>query len=162
MKSAVETLGPTRVKLTVEVPFEELKPSLDQAYRKVAEQVNIKGFRRGKVPPAILDRYVGRPAVLEQAINDALPDLYGEAVRETETDVLGHPEIEVTNFVDNDQLTFTAEVDVRPELELPDIDGLEVTVTGPAVTDADVEEQLQGLRDRFATLSTVERPAQSG
>lgn len=162
MKSAVETLGPTRVKLTVEVPFDELKPSLDQAYREVAEQVTIKGFRRGKVPPPILDRYVGRGAVLEQAINNALPQLYGEAVRETETDVLGHPDIEVTNFVDNDQLVFTAEVDVRPTFELPDLDGIPVTVAGPQVADSDVEEQLQGLRDRFATLSTVERAAQTG
>ena len=162
MKSAVETLGPTRVKLTVEVPFDELKPSLDQAYRKVAEQVTIKGFRKGHVPPRLVDQYVGRGAVLEQAINDALPNLYGEAVRETETDVLGHPEIEVTELNDGDQMVFTAEVDVRPEITLPELEGIAVEVSGTDVPDSDVDEQLDDLRNRFATLSSVDRPAQTG
>jgi trigger factor len=162
MKSAVETLSPTRVKLTVEVPFDELKPSLDTAYKKIGQQVRIKGFRPGKVPPAMIDQYVGRGAVLEEAVNDALPKLYGEAIRENEIDILGHPEIEVTQFGDGDQLVFTAEVDIRPEITLPDYDGLPVTVDDAEVDDAKVEEQLQALRDRFATLKGVERPAQSG
>ena len=162
MKSAVETLGPTRVKLTVEVPFDELKPSMDAAYRKIGQQVRVKGFRPGKVPPRILDQYVGRGAVLEEAVNDALPKLYGEAVRENNLDILGHPEIEVTQFADGDQLAFTAEVDVRPEIELPAYEGLEVTVDAPDVSDERVEEQLASLRERFATLKSVERPAQQG
>src|SRR5437660_12805612 len=111
MKSAVETLGPTRVKLTVEVPFDELKPSMDAAYRKIAGQVRVKGFRPGKVPPRILDQYVGRGAVLEEAVNEALPKLYGDAVRENNVEILGHPDINVTQFADGDQLVFTAEVD---------------------------------------------------
>jgi trigger factor len=162
MKSAVETLGPTRVKLTVEVPFDELKPSMDAAYRKIGQQVRVKGFRPGKVPPRILDQYVGRAAVLEEAVNDALPKLYGEAVRENELQILGHPEIEVTQFADGDQLAFTAEVDVRPEFELPSYEGLEVTVDAADVTDERIDEQIANLRERFATLKSVERPAQSG
>ena len=162
MKSAVETLSPTRVKLTVEVPFEELKPSLDSAYKKIGQQVRLKGFRPGKVPPAMIDQYVGRGTVLEEAVNDALPRLYGEAVRENDVDILGHPEIEVTEFADGAQLVFTAEVDVRPEIALPDYDALPVTVEDAEVDDAKVEEQLQALRERFATLKGVERAAQSG
>src|SRR4051812_7424183 len=162
MKSAVETLSPTRVKFTVEVPFDELKPSLDSAYKKIGQQVRIKGFRPGKVPPQMIDQYVGRGAVLEEAVNDAIPRLYGEAVRENEVDILGHPEIEVTEFNDGDQLIFTATVDVRPDFELPPYDGLPVTVDDAEVDDTKVDEQLQGLRDRFATLKSVERPAQTG
>src|SRR3954452_17058789 len=162
MKSAVETLSPTRVKLTVEVPFDELKPSLDTAYKKFGQQVRLKGFRPGKVPPAMIDQYVGRGAVLEEAVNEALPKLYGEAIRENEIDILGHPEIDVTQFSDGDQLVFTAEVDIRPEITLPDYDGLPLTVDDAEVDDAKVGEQRQALRDRFATLKGVERPAQSG
>src|SRR4051812_17215296 len=162
MKSAVETLSPTRIKLTVEVPFDELKPSLETAYKKIGQQVRLKGFRPGKVPPRMIDQYVGRSAVLEEAVNDALPRLYGEAVRENDVDILGHPEIEVTQFSDGDQLVFTAEVDVRPELELPDYENLPVTVDDAEVSDEQVDEQLTGLRERFATLKAAERAAQSG
>jgi trigger factor len=162
MKTAVETLGPTRVKLTVEVPFDDLQPALDAAYRKVAQQVRVKGFRPGKLPPRLVDQYVGRSTVLQEAINDALPGLYGNAVREQELDTLGHPEIEVTELNDGDELVFSAEVDVRPALELPDYDGLPVSVDDAEVTDEAVEEQLNGLRDRFATLAGVERAAATG
>jgi trigger factor len=162
MKSAVETLGPTRVKLTVEVPFDELKSALDAAYKKVGQQVRVKGFRPGKVPPRLIDQYVGRGAVLEEAVNEAIPNLYSDAVREQEVDILGHPDIEVTQFNDGDELIFTAEVDVRPEITLPEYDGLPVTVDDAEVKDEDVDEQLQGLRDRFATLAGVERPAAAG
>jgi trigger factor len=162
MKSAVETLSPTRVKFTVEVPFDELKPSLDTAYKKIGQQVRIKGFRPGKVPPRMIDQYVGRGTVLEEAVNDALPRLYGEAVRENDVDILGHPEIEVTQFADGDQLVFTAEVDIRPEITLPEYDALPVTVDDAEVDDAKVEEQIQSLRERFATLKGVERAAQTG
>jgi trigger factor len=162
MKSAVENLGPTRVKLTVEVPFDELKPSLDSAYKKIGQQVRLKGFRPGKVPAAMIDQYVGRAAVLEEAVNDALPRLYGEAVRENDVDILGHPEIDVTEFNDGDRLVFTVEVDVRPEIELPDYTGLPVTVDDAELDDAQVDEQLEGLRERFAPLKGVERAVQNG
>jgi trigger factor len=162
MKSAVETLGPTRIKLTVEVPFEELKPAIDAAYRKVGQQIRVKGFRPGKVPPRMIDQQVGRGAVLEEAINEAVPGLYGDALREKEIDIIGHPEIEVTQFNDGEDLIFVAEVDVRPEIELPDYDGLPVTVEDAEFTDTEIDEQLQGLRDRFATLAGVEREAATG
>ncbi len=162
MKSAVETLSPTRAKLTVEVPFEELKPSLDAAYKKIAAQINIPGFRRGKVPPSVIDRQVGRGAVLDEAINDMLPKKYIEALEANELQPLAQPEIEVTKLEDNEVLEFTAEVDVRPEVELPAYDGLEAEVADIEVTDADVEEQLQALRERFATLSDVERTVTDG
>ncbi|MGN6129567.1 MAG: trigger factor [Nocardioidaceae bacterium] len=159
MKSAVETLSPTRAKLTVEVPFEELKPSLDAAYKKIAQQINLPGFRRGKVPPTIIDRQVGRGAVLDEAINAALPQLYVEALQANDLEPLAQPEIDITKLEDHDTLEFTAEVDVRPEVDLPDYEGLEVTVDDVAVSDEDVEEQLQSLRERFATLNEVERAA---
>ncbi len=162
MKSAVETLSPTRAKLTVEVPFEELKPSLDAAYKQIAQQINIPGFRKGKVPPPVIDRQVGRGAVLDQAINDVLPKKYVEALQANDLEPLAQPDIEVTKFEDNETLEFTAEVDVKPQIDVPDYEGLSAEVDPFEVTDADVEEQIQALRERFATLIDVERPAQEG
>lgn len=162
MKSAVETLSPTRAKLTVEVPFEELKPSLDAAYKKVAQQINVPGFRRGKVPPAVIDRQVGRPVVLDQAVNEVIPQKYIEALQEHSLTPLAQPEIEVTKFEDNESLEFTAEVEIRPAITLPDYDGVQAQVEDIELTDADVDEQVQALRERFATLIDVERPAADG
>lgn len=162
MKSAVETLSPTRAKLTVEVPFEELKPSLDAAYKKIAQQINIPGFRRGKVPPMVIDRQVGRGAVLEEAINEALPQMYVEALRENSLEPLAQPEIEVTKFEDNETLEFTAEVDVKPEITLPAYDALTAQVADIVISDGDIEEQIKALQQRFGTLSDVERPAADG
>lgn len=162
MKSAVETLSPTRAKLTVEVPFEELKPSLDAAYKKIAQQINVPGFRRGKVPPMVIDRQVGRGVVLDEAINAVVPQKYMEALQANSLQPLAQPEIEVTKFEDNDALEFTAEVDIRPEIELPDYDGVEAQVDDIELTDADVDEQVEALRERFATLIDVERAAAEG
>jgi trigger factor len=162
VKSAVETLGPTRAKLTVEVPFEELKPSLDAAYKRIAQQINVPGFRKGKVPAAIIDRQVGRGPVLDEAINDALPKLYVQALQDNDLQPLAQPEIDITRLEDNDTLEFTAEVDVRPEIELPSFAGLEASVDDIEVTDADVDEQVQSLRERFGTLVDVDRAAADG
>jgi trigger factor len=162
VKSDLETLNPTRVKLTVEVPFEELKPSLDAAYKKIGSQVTIPGFRKGKVPPRVIDQRFGRGTVLEEAVNDALPKFYGEAVEANDVKVLGQPEVDVTSFEDGQHLKFTVEVDVRPEFDLPEYDGLEVTVDDAEVSDAEVDEQLDGLRERFATLTGVDRAAGDG
>ncbi|MEJ7833356.1 MAG: trigger factor [Nocardioides sp.] len=162
MKSAVETLSPTRAKLTVEVPFEELKPSLDAAYQKIAKQINIPGFRKGKVPPMVIDRQVGRGAVLDEAINDVLPQKYMEALEQNSLQPLAQPEIEVIKFEDNETLEFTAEVDVRPEITLPSYDDIEAVVDDIEVSDAEVDEQVEALRERFATLSDVERAAGDG
>jgi trigger factor len=162
VKSAVETLSPTRARITVEVPFEELKPSLDAAYKAIAAQVNIPGFRKGKVPPAVIDRQIGRGPVLDEAINDALPRLYVAALQENDLEPLTQPEIDVTRLEDNESLEFTAEVDVKPEITLPDYEGVEAQVDDAVVGDDDVEEQLQALRERFGTLNDVDRAAQDG
>jgi len=162
VKSAVESLNPTRAKLTIEVPFEELKPSLDAAYQRIAKQVNVPGFRKGKVPPAVIDRQVGRGAVLDEAINDALPKLYVQALQENDLQPLAQPEIDITKFADNEALEFTAEVDVRPTIDVPKYDDLAVEVDAIVISDEDVNEQVEHLRERFATLNEVERPAQDG
>lgn len=162
MKSAVETLNPTRAKLTIEVEFAELKPSLDAAYQRIAKQVNIPGFRKGKVPPPVIDRQVGRGTVLDEAINDALPKLYVQALEDNDLQPLAQPEIDITRFEDNETLEFTAEVDVRPTIDVPAYDGLSIVVDDVVVSDEDVEEQAQHLRERFATLNDVERAVQEG
>ncbi|GAX50172.1 trigger factor [Streptomyces olivochromogenes] len=162
MKSAVENLNPTRVRLTVEVPFEELKDSLDAAYKKINQQVTVKGFRKGKIPARVIDQRFGRGAVLEEAVNDALPKFYTEAVNEAELNVLGQPEVDITELKDGETLNFTAEVDVRPTIEIPDYSGIEVEVDAVEVADEDVEKAVEELRERFASTSPVERAAQDG
>lgn len=162
MKSAVETLSPTRVKLTVEVPFEELKPSLDAAYKRIAAQITVPGFRKGKVPNRVIDQRVGRAAVLDEAINDAINDSLDSALRENDIKLLGRPEVDVQSFEDDAPLAYTAEMDVVPEFELPAYDSIEVVVDPAVVSDEDVDAQLTGLRSRFGSLKTVERAAASG
>ena len=162
MKSAVETLSPTRAKITVEVPFEELKPSLDAAYQAIAKQINIPGFRKGKVPPPVIDRQVGRGAVLDEAINDALPKLYVQALQDNDLQPLAQPEIDVTKLEDNTLFEFTAEVDVRPAIEVPSYDALSVEVEDITVSEEDIDDEVESLRERFATLKDVERPAADG
>jgi len=162
VKSSVENLSPTRVKLAVEVPFDELKPSLDEAYKAIGSQVRVPGFRPGKVPARIIDQRIGRAAVLEEAINKALPKAYSDAVRETGVKALGQPEIEVTDLQDNDHIAFTAEVDVRPEITVAGYDGLAVTVADAGVTDDDIAEQFEELRARFGTLKGVDREVRAG
>ncbi|MCC0098186.1 MULTISPECIES: trigger factor [Streptomyces] len=162
MKSAVETLNPTRVRLTVEVPFEELKDSLDAAYKKINQQVTVKGFRKGKIPARVIDQRFGRGAVLEEAVNDALPKFYTEAVNEADLNPLGQPEVDITELKDGELLAFTAEVDVRPEIEIPDYSGIEVEVDAVEVSDEDVEKSVEQLRGRFASTNDVERAAAEG
>jgi len=162
VKATKETLSPTRVKLTVEVPFDELKPSVDAAYRKLAREVRVSGFRPGKVPPRVLDQRLGRGVVLEEAINQALPRLYADAVQREQVDVLSRPEVDITDFSDGSPLVFTAEVDVRPELVLPEFSSLRVEVDSAEVTDSDVDESLTQMRDRFAVLKPVERAVETG
>ncbi|WP_055694565.1 trigger factor [Streptomyces prasinopilosus] len=162
MKSAVETLNPTRVRLTVEVPFEELKDSLDAAYKKINQQVTVKGFRKGKVPARVIDQRFGRGAVLEEAVNDALPKFYTDAVNEAELNPLGQPEVDITELKDGETLNFTAEVDVRPTIEIPDYSGIEVEVDAVEVTEEDVDKAVEELRERFASTTPVERAAEDG
>jgi trigger factor len=162
VKTDVEELTPTRVKLTIEVPFEELKPDLDNAYREVARQVRVPGFRPGRTPPRVIDQRVGRVAVLEQAVQDALPKLYGKALEEHEVFALGQPDVEITKLDDGKEFAFTAEVDVRPNFELPDLDGMPVTVDDAEVTPDQVEEYIGALRERFASLKGADRPVADG
>ena len=162
MKSTVEQLSPTRVRINVEVPFEELKPDFDAAYKTLAQQIRLPGFRPGKAPARLLEARVGRGAVLEQVINAALPKKYSEAVTEADLRPLGQPEIEVTKLEDGQEVAFTAEIDVRPDITLPAFGELAVTVDPIEVADDDIEEQLHSLRARFGTLTGVERPVQDG
>jgi trigger factor len=162
VKSTVETLSPTRVRLAIEVPFDELEPSLKKAYREIGAQVSIPGFRKGKVPAAVIDQRVGRGTILTEAVQGAIPEQILAAVREHEVRTLGRPEVEITDFGDGQPLKFTAEVDVRPEITLPDLADITVTVDPVEIADEDVDQQVDGLRQRFATLKTVERPAQRG
>ena len=162
MKTDVEELSPTRVKLTIEVPFDELKPNVDRAYREVARQVRIPGFRPGRVPPRVIDQRIGRGAVLEQAVQEAVPELYGKALEENDVFALGQPAVEITKLDDGKELAFTAEVDVRPKFDVPDIDGMPVTVENADVDPDQVEEYIGSLRERFASLKGADRPVETG
>ncbi|MCM0617790.1 trigger factor [Paenarthrobacter sp. TYUT067] len=165
MKSAVENLTATRVKLNVEVPYEELKPSIDAAYKTVASQIQVPGFRKGKVPSKLIDQRVGRGYVLETAINDGLNGWYQAAVQETGVRPLSRPEVEITEVPDpsatDGELKFQVEIDVRPEIELPDYAGIKVEVAAAESSEADVDKALDELRGRFGTLKSVERPAKN-
>lgn len=164
MKSAVENLSPTRVKLTVEVPSEELQPHVDAALKSIGSQINVPGFRQGKVPARIIEQRVGKGAVIQEAVNEALPEFFGKAVEETEVEPIGQPEVDITEvpMEESETLKFTVEVDVRPEITLPDYAGVKIEVDTLEVTDADVEEKLTEVRERFGTLTGVDRAVESG
>ncbi|MDR0945357.1 MAG: trigger factor [Bifidobacteriaceae bacterium] len=163
MKNAVETLEPTKVKITVEVTQEELRPSLDKAYKRLSNEVQVPGFRKGHVPSRIIDQRVGFPAVLEMAANESLGEWYGQAVEELKLVPLDQPTVELTELPDRakpeSNLVFTAEVEIRPEFQIPDLTGVELEVAPAEVTDKDIDEAVEQLRGRFATLSGVDRPA---
>jgi trigger factor len=162
VKSTVEQLSPTRVRINVEVPFDELKPSFDRAYSKLAKAVRIPGFRPGKAPARILESRLGRGAVLEEVLQEAVPAKYAEVISSGEVNPIGRPEIEVTKIADGELVAFSAEVDIRPDIELPAYESLSVTVDDVHVGDEEVEEQLEVLRGRFGTLKGVERPVADG
>ena len=162
MKSTVEKLSPTRVKLSIEVTFDELSPHVDGAYKTLSEKINIPGFRKGKVPTAMIDQRVGRGAVLDEAINAALPTFYSQAAKENDVLVIGRPEVEITELKDKENFSFTVEVDVRPEINLPNFSEIKIEVDDVKVNDADIDEQIQSLRTRFGTLTTVEKNVATG
>ena len=162
MKSAVETLSATRVRISIDVDFTDLEPHVKRAYQSISERIVIPGFRKGKVPRAMIDQRVGRGAVLDEAINSALPDFYTQAARENDVLVVGRPSVDIKELKDNEIVKFEVEVDVRPEIKLPDFTSIDVKVDDVAVTDKDVEEQIEALRIRFGTLTTVEKDAASG
>ena len=162
MKSAVEKLSPTRVKLSIDVEFSELKPHIDGAYKTLSEKINIPGFRKGKVPAAMIDQRVGRGAVLDEAINAALPTFYSQAAKENEVLVIGRPNVDITELKDHEKLSFTVEVDIRPEIALPDFTQIKIEVDDVVVTDSDLDKQVESLQIRFGTLTTVEKAVVSG
>ncbi len=164
MKSARETLSPTRVKLHVEVPFDELKPDLDAAYKSIAGQIQVPGFRKGHVPARIIDQRVGRGAVVQEAVNEALPRFFGQAIDSEGVRAIGQPEVDVTAvpLEDGQDLEFTVETDVRPEIALPDTDAITVTVDVAVVSQEDVQERLTALRERFGSLTAIDRPVENG
>ncbi|MCZ8378629.1 trigger factor [Mycobacterium sp. CPCC 205372] len=162
MKSTVEKLSPTRVRINVEVPFTELEPDFDRAFKQLAQQVRLPGFRPGKAPRKLLEARVGREAMLDQVVGEAVPGKYSEAITTSEVQPLGQPEIEITNKEYGEDLVFTAEVDIRPEIELPDLASLAITVDPIEVGDDEVDAELQNLRARFGTLTGVDRPAAEG
>lgn len=162
MPSTVEQLNPSRVKLTVEIPFADLKPHLDKAYREIAQQVTIPGFRKGKVPNVVIDQRFGRGMVLTEAINAALPDAFEAAVIEAAIFPLGEPQVDITRIEDGDLVEFTAEIDVRPEFEVPAFDTLNAVVEALPAVDDEVAEQIKMLQTRFATTTEVDRAAADG
>jgi trigger factor len=166
VKTTVEKLNPTRVKLSISVTPEELKPSIDHAYQHIASQVNIPGFRKGKVPPQLIDQRVGREEVLNHAVNDGLDKFFREAVKEEKIRTLGRPQADVVELPSlkdfSGDLLVTVEVDVRPEFDLPAYEGLKLTVDAVEVSADDVQDELDNLRGRFGTLVTVDRPAKTG
>jgi len=157
VKSEKEVLTPTRIKLTIHVPFEELQPDFKTAYKAIANSIAIPGFRKGKVPTAIIDQRVGRAAVLEEVVNSVLPRTYAESIKEHDVDPFGPPEVNVAELKDGESITFTAEVDIRPEFELPEFSKLEAVVDAIEINEEFVAEQFELLRKRFATLKVVER-----
>ena len=162
MKSAVETLSPTRVRISIDLDFKDLEPHVATAYQTLAQQVTIPGFRKGKVPRQLIDQRVGRGAVLNEAINTALPEFYSQAARENEVLVVGRPNVDIKELKDNEIVKFEVEVDVRPEIKLPDFSEIELSVPDVALSEKDIEDQVEALRIRFGTLVTIEKDAASG
>jgi trigger factor len=162
VKSSVEQLSPTRVRINVQVPFTELEPDFQRAYKELAKQIRLPGFRPGKAPAKLLEARFGREAMLDQVVSEALPARYGQAVMESEVQPIGQPEIAVTRKEYGQDLAFTAEVDVRPRIALPDLGALTVSVDPVEVSDDDVDTELQSLRARFGTLAGVDRPVAVG
>jgi len=162
VKSAVETLSPTRVRISIDLDFKDLEPHVATAYQRLAQQVSIPGFRKGKVPRQLIDQRVGRGAVLNEAINTALPEFYSQAARENEVLMVGRPNVDIKELKDNEIVKFEVEVDVRPEIKLPDFSEIELTVPDVVLSEKDVDDQVEALRIRFGTLVTIEKDSASG
>jgi trigger factor len=162
VKSAVENINETRRKLSIEVSFDELQPHIADAYKSISNKINVPGFRKGKIPATMIDQRVGRAAVLDEAINSALPDFYSKARVEHKIVAIGRPQVDVTELVDKEKLAFTVEVDVRPDVKLPNFSEMTITVDDVVIADAEVDEQIEGLLGRFGTLTTVEKSIEKG
>ena len=162
MKTTVDKLSDTRVKLTVNVPFAELDQEIDQAYAAIAQQVSIPGFRKGKAPRQLIDARFGRGPILEQVVNDMLPSRYEQAVKENDLKVIGQPDVDISKIEDKDFVEFTAEVDIRPEFEIPDFSKISVTVPALKADEEDVDKALEELAERFGELKDTKRKMKTG
>ena len=162
MKSSVTKINETRVKIDIEVTFEELAPFLADAYKSIGASITIPGFRKGHVPNAMIEKRVGRGAILDEAVNAGLPTFYTEAAKENKVKVIGRPQVDIKELVDNEKLSFEVEVDIRPDITLPDFSKITIEVDDVAVGDSEIAEQVDALRGRFGTLTTVEKPAEKG
>ena len=162
MKTTVDKLSDTRVKLTVNVPFAELDQEIDQAYAAIAQQVSIPGFRKGKAPRQLIDARFGRGPILEQVVNDMLPSRYEQAVQSEDLKVIGQPDVDISKIEDKDFVEFTAEVDVRPEFEVPDFSEISITVPAIKAGEEDVDKALEDLAERFGELKDTKRKMKTG
>ena len=162
MKSSVAKINETRVKIDIEVTFEELAPHLASAYKAIGASINIPGFRKGHVPNAMIEKRVGRGAILDEAVNAGLPSFYTQAAKENDVKVIGRPKVDIKELVDNEKLVFEVEVDVRPEIKLPNFSEITLEVEDVAVGDSEIAEQVDALRARFGTLTTIEQAAEKG
>jgi trigger factor len=162
VKSSVTKINETRVKIDIEVTFEELAPHLADAYKAIGASITIPGFRKGHVPNAMIEKRVGRGAILDEAVNAGLPTFYTEAAKENKVKVIGRPKVDIKELVDNEKLSFEVEVDIRPDITLPDFSKITIEVDDVAVGDSEIAEQVDALRGRFGTLTTVEKPAEKG
>jgi len=162
VKSSVTKINETRVKIDIEVTFEELAPFLADAYKSIGASITIPGFRKGHVPNAMIEKRVGRGAILDEAVNAGLPTFYTEAAKENKVKVIGRPQVDIKELVDNEKLSFEVEVDIRPDITLPDFSKITIEVDDVAVGDSEIAEQVDALRGRFGTLTTVEKPAEKG
>ena len=162
MKSSVEKISPTRIKLSIDVEISELKPYIDSAYKTISERLNIPGFRKGHIPPAMVDQRVGRAGVIDEAITASLSPLYSQAIKDNEIHVIGRPTVEITSVKEDEGFSFTSEVDVRPELTLPNFSEITLTVDDVEATEEEINIQIEQLRTHFGTLTTVEKKIESG
>ncbi len=164
MQTTLEHTDKHTVKLTVEVPPDEFGKDLDRAYRKIAQEIKIPGFRKGKVPKQVIDAQLGREAVVGEFLEDSVPVYYRQALREHDLAPIADPDIDLGELEEGRPLVFTAVVEVRPRLTLEESDYKGIAVERPEIeiSDEDVERFLDSLRDRFAELETVGRPARSG
>ncbi len=162
MKSTTESLEGNKVKLSVEVDADEFETAVDAAFKRIAQQIRLPGFRPGKAPRRVLEARIGKGAAREEALREALPEYYSQAVREHEVDVIASPQIDITSGEEDGNVAFDAVVEVRPHISLEGYGGLEITIPRPAATDADVEERVEALRQQHADFEAAERPADTG
>jgi trigger factor len=162
MKTVVEPLEGNKVKLSVEIDEHEFEKALDAAFRKIAREVRIPGFRPGKAPRRVLEARLGKDVARQEALKDALPDYYSRALRDEDVDAIAAPEIDITSGEEDGPVAFDAVVEIRPHLQLAGYNGLRVEIPSPEVAEEDITSQIDRLRNNFGELTTIARPAKDG